>query len=143
MAKRTTQDKTIDLARKYIKAHKLQYDEGHWLLQGISFAFDNHFDGTNEAGEKRLIQNLFYKVSEHTGVSIAQLKGNVRLEEYVTARMLLIWSMLDENIHEVKVAKALEKDRATILYWREKKKNMDFNPLMKKLYLQFKLKDND
>ena len=66
------------------------------------------------------------KIIQEKGFELSDIMGNCRKSEFVAMRVYLARLLYQEGLHEKKIAKRLNKDRTTIIYYLRKWKETEF-----------------
>ncbi len=126
-----------------ISANQMTYTQGVTFIEGVNFALNQVFVNISKADVNKGMNELIYLASEMFRIPIHELKGKCRLREVVDARTVFAWHMMDEGLRDEEIALFLKKDRTTMIHFRKKKEDVNFNPSLKEMYLKFKLKANE
>lgn len=126
-----------------ITANQMSYDQGVIFIEGVNFSLNQIFLNVSKATVNKGMNEAISLASEMFRVPISELKGRCRLREVVDARVVFCWHMMDEGLRDEEIAVFLRKDRTTMIHFRKKKEDLNFNPLLKEMYLKFKLKANE
>ena len=65
-------------------------------------------------------------IIQESGFTLSDLQGSCRKSEFVAMRVYIARLLHKEGLHEKKIAKRLNKDRTTIIYYLRKWKETEF-----------------
>ena len=143
MDSRTVRKNVMKKAMLAITANQMSYDQGVSFIEGVSFSLNQIFLNISKADINKGMNEAIALASDMFRIPISELKGKCRLREVVDARVVFAWHMMDEGLRDEEIAFFLRKDRTTMIHFRKKKEDINFNPLLKEMYLKFKLKANE